>query len=396
MIRVSIVSLIYQSATLADWVHDSVFRFTPMLARGEAEFFFVANDPHPALLNHLQTRGYQYVVNINTRYTEKELFELGYAGPEHMSRVYRGYNEGVRKSRGDVVVLVNSDNFFSPDWLENLLKYSDRSMVISSTLVERNHPEFMVFPGALHGEFGATPATFDESGFLAFASRTKRTGLERGGAFMPSLFHRDVAIQAGLYPCGNIAGSTYEDVAKFGDEAFFETLSGLGVSHFTSMDSISYHLKEGERADAPPGAGEESDVAAGRLNSVHETPAHRYPVPVAVTAVRDPMPPIQRHEAIISALVVPSGEAPSTRTMRQLVASGTLNQEKHQAFADEIARRDMEYQMQQQAVAVRNVVRRVFGARLEHPVMRLIRRISSVAGPVRRAIARRRLTRRPN
>ena len=41
MLKVSIVSLIYQSARLADWVHESVHNFTPMIARGQAEFFFV-------------------------------------------------------------------------------------------------------------------------------------------------------------------------------------------------------------------------------------------------------------------------------------------------------------------------------------------------------------------
>src|SRR5258706_2137208 len=178
--KVSIISLIYQSATLADWVHDSVHKFTPMIATGDAEFVFVANDPTPGLLRHLRERRYGHIVNFNQRYTNEELFSLGFSTPEHMSRVYRGYSAGVMHVRGDLVVLINSDNYFSPDWLENLLKYSDRSRVISSTLVERNHPVFSVFRGALHGEFGSSPETFDESGFLSFASRVKKTGLEAG------------------------------------------------------------------------------------------------------------------------------------------------------------------------------------------------------------------------
>jgi hypothetical protein len=237
-VKVSIVSLIYQSAVLSDWVHESVHKFTPMIARGEAEFFFVANDPTSQLLAHLKRRGYRFIVNHNRRYSEHELFAHGYGTPEYMSRVYRGYNEGVRHAKGDYALLVNSDNHFTPDWLENLLKYSDRATAVSSVLVERKHPRFGIFPGAVHGEFGGTAQEFDERGFLAFAASIRKTGLRRGGAYMPTLFHRDVAIEAGLYPTGNVAGSAYGQVARYGDEAFFDTLKRLGVEHVTALDSM--------------------------------------------------------------------------------------------------------------------------------------------------------------
>ena len=100
-------------------------------------------------------------------------------------------------------MLINSDNFFSPDWLENLLKYSDRSRVISSTLVERHHPNVLGVPRARSmAEFGGTAETpIDEAGFLAFVEgQVKKTGLEMGGAYMPTLFHRDIAIEAGHVP----------------------------------------------------------------------------------------------------------------------------------------------------------------------------------------------------
>jgi hypothetical protein len=301
-VKVSIISLIYRSATLADWVHDSVHKFTPLIARGEAEFFFVANDPTPGLVAHLDQRGYPYVVNNNKQHSDEELFALGYGAPEHMSRVYRGYNEGVRHAKGDYVVLVNSDNYFSPDWLENLLKYSDRSKVISSTLVERSHPEFGVFPGAVQGEFGGTVAEFDEAGFLTFVSTSKKTGLRPGGAYMPSLFHRDIVIEAGLYPDGNIAGADFMEVARFGDEAFFDRLASLGVEHLTALDSISYHLKEGEREDAPapPYAGSEGHAALDATVALTEVRA--YPVPAAIRPVYDPLYPNVRHESLMAKL----------------------------------------------------------------------------------------------
>jgi hypothetical protein len=390
MPKVSIVSLIYQSASLADWVCGSVRKFTPMLERGDAEFFFVANDPHPGLLRHLRGKGYPYVVNVNRRYSDQELFELGYAGPEHMSRVYRGYNEGVRRAQGDYVVLVNSDNYFSPDWLENLLKYSDRSRVISSTLVERHHPEFSVFPGALHGEFGSTPATFNEAGFLEFTSRVKKTGLEEGGAYMPSLFHRDVALEAGLYPPGNIAGSSPDHVVRYGDEEFFDRLLALGVRHFTALDSISYHLKEGERADGPSDPND--DASPDEINVADLTLAAPYPIKPTIAAVRDSMAPNPRHEMLVTRLVADLIEAPSTRTMRQLVASGLLDAERDSLFRAELGRRDEASRYDEQARAFRRRVARVVGENQVGSVMRLVRSVSWLARPVRRVLARRRIT----
>jgi len=396
MVKVSIISLIYQSSSLADWVHASVHKFTPMIARGEAEFFFVANDPTQALLDHLRNRGFPHVVNVNERLTNEELFALGYGKPEYMSRVYRGYNVGVRRAKGDYVVLVNSDNYFSPDWLENLLKYSDRSRVISSTLVERLHPRFGVFPGALHGEFGSSATTFDEEAFLAFVTRTKRTGLELGGAYMPSLFHRDVAIEAGLYPCGNVAGGSFEEVARYGDEAFFDRLDSLGVKHFTALDSISYHLKEGERADnADSVAGQTEAPGLTDVTQSAHTPVCAFPPQPAIERVRDSMAPSKRHTALMALVTVEIGAAPETRTLRQLVASGLLTPEEEKRAKADIAdpgqaRRaeEEEQALQAQGRMIRSYVERVVGERRAEAAMDVIHSASWVTRPVRRALLR--------
>ena len=393
-VRVSIISLIYQSATLADWVYDSVHRFTPMIARGEAEFFFVANDPTPGLMAHLIERGYRYIINVNQRYTNDELFELGYGAPEYMSRVYRGYNQGVRYSRADFIVLVNSDNYFSPDWLENLLKYSDRARVISSKLVERYHPTFGVFPGALHGEFGDTAGTFDEAAFLDFVARTKKTGLERGGAYMPSLFHRDIAIEAGLYPSGNVAGKSFDEIARYGDEAFFDRLNGLGVSHYSALDSISYHLKEGERADTATLSLNETD-RPGDPDTVAflDTPAPPYPIGSALERVRDPMAPGKRHQMLLESLLGETDDDVALGTLRKLVASGSLvGEPAERARADlaalEAAR--VNAALEAQALRLRRMVVRLVGDRRTDLVFRVIHSLSWVVRPIRRAMARRR------
>jgi hypothetical protein len=244
--RVSISALIYRSPSFADWVYDSVHKHTPMLGTGEAEFFFIANDPTDKLVAHLNQCGYPHYVNNNPSRSEDDLFRMGIGAPEYIHRVYRGWNEAVRKSRGEIVVLINSDNFVSPDWLENLIKNCRPTRVVSSQLVERRHPRHRLFPTAYHGEFGGTPSDFDEERFLRFARRKSIDRLRSGGAYMPCAFYRSEVEKAGLYPEGNLCGSSFTDVRKFGDADLFERLATRGVEHCTAMDSIVYHLKEGE------------------------------------------------------------------------------------------------------------------------------------------------------
>jgi glycosyltransferase involved in cell wall biosynthesis len=249
MVKISIVCLIYRSSKLADWVYKSAYEFTPMLKSGEAEFLFVANDPTDNLLNHLLEKEYPFILNRNKAISEEELFHKGYGCPEYMSRVYKGYNQGILHAKGQRIVLINSDNYFSPDWLENLLKYSEYKNIVTSSLVEPGHPKFSFFPGAYHGSFGNHPDNFDKDGFLKFANKVRTTGIKSGGAYMPCLLYRDAAIYAGLYPEGNIAGKTFDEVIQYGDENFYEKLFKMGIKHITSKDSIVYHLKEGERDD---------------------------------------------------------------------------------------------------------------------------------------------------
>ena len=253
MVRITIISLIYRSPKLADWVHDSAMEMTPSIQRGEAHLLFVANDPTEDCLRHLETRGYDHIVNVNPRLTASELYAKGYGAPEHMNRVYRGYNAGIRHASTPLVVLVNSDNYFSVDWLENMEKYMAREVVVTARLVEPGHPTHSVFPDAVQADFGRTPEAFDREGFLRFAESSKATGLVPGGAYMPCMLDRDMALQVGLYPEGNLAGKSFEDIREYGDEAFYRRLKRAGVRHYTALDSIVYHLKEGELGDETSG-----------------------------------------------------------------------------------------------------------------------------------------------
>ena len=275
MVEVTIVCLIYKSKQLAKAVYDSLYKHTPKLRNGEADLLFVANDPTDELVDYLNEQKYLFIINVNDHLTEKELFKQGYGAPEYMRRVYQGYNQGVLNASGKKVVLINSDNFFSDDWLENLLKYSDYKKVITSTLIEPGHKDFGVFPGAIQKDFGRTLDDYNDEGFQEFAAKISKTGYTFGGAYMPCLLYKDVAILAGLYPEGNIAGKSFEEIKRYGDEAFYDSLKNFGVEHLTAKDSVVYHLKEGEKSESVEGKKIVSDVKYKRASI---SPEHKvYP-----------------------------------------------------------------------------------------------------------------------
>jgi len=216
-----------------------------MLNTGEAEFFFIANDATTEVIEHLNVKGYKYYINNNPCLTEQELFNKGIGCPEYINRVYRGWNAAIQHAK-DVVVLVNSDNIFSTNWLENLYKHLNEKVVVCSQLIERRHPKYGVFPGAYEGNFGNHPSNFQKELYLDFCKRVSKNMFRYGGAYMPCMFYRHIAFQSGLYPEGNICGKSFNQIVRYGDEDFFLRLQNNGVQHITSMDSISYHFKEGE------------------------------------------------------------------------------------------------------------------------------------------------------
>lgn len=243
---ISIVSLIYKSTVFADSVYNSVMEFTPLIQSGQAEFFFIANDATDKVLEHLKTKNYKHFINNNPKLTEAELVAKGIGWPEYIHRVYRGWNEAIKHSH-EIVVLVNSDNMFSPNWLENLLKHSSDHTVVCSQLVERRHPRFPVFPGAYHGEFGTHPNNYNKAAFLDFCKKHSMDNkIKVGGAYMPCMLYKSIAEKAGMYPEGNVHAGSWNNILRYGDEDFFFRLKQQGVIHITSLDSISYHFKEGE------------------------------------------------------------------------------------------------------------------------------------------------------
>jgi len=255
MQKVSIVALIYKSPLYADFVYEQVHRYTPMIMTGDAEFFFVANDASDEVIQHLVKKNYPFIKHINEKLSEEELFKRGIGSPEYLHRVYRAWNRCILEAKHEYICLINSDNGFSQNWLENLLKHVDKNTVVSSLLIERGHEIIGHFPAELNGtgsivyNCGKTPVLYDENKFIEYVNNNKDIHYNKisvGGVYMPILFNKESAIEVGLYPEGNIAGSSFHDVIDYGDRVFLRKLKDKNIKHITAWDSFSYHFQQGE------------------------------------------------------------------------------------------------------------------------------------------------------
>lgn len=246
---ISICSLIYRSAAFADSTYQSLMEYTPHLHDGRARFFFVANDATAGLKQHLRNKRYPFVCQENKKISDEELHKIGFAGPEYIRRVYKGYNRAIKES-DEELILINSDMQFSPGWLDSLENAYHENRIVTSTLVERwqqkfgsreTGPKYFV-----EADFGSHPSNFNKSAFYTFSHNIKGQGTRPGRHYACVMMNRSKALEAGLYPEGNLF-SWYG--TAYGDQVFFARLNTIGVEHVESVGSIVYHFNEGEMED---------------------------------------------------------------------------------------------------------------------------------------------------
>lgn len=246
---ISIICLIYQSTEYAKFVYNSVMKYTPEIASGEAEFYFVANDASDEVLYFLKNKNYPHYINNNPRYSEEELFNRGYAYPEYISRVYMGYNFGIKVSNSPILVLINSDNYFSSGWLKNLKNKLNFSVVVGTKIIQPHHD----FSSPKNGskcvvyDCGRTIDSFNEQLFIKKAQEISHASMSVGNLFMPLMLYKKQVELAGYYPEGNLHNGAYNVIKITGDHAFINKLEEKGIKHITSNDSIVYHFQEGEK-----------------------------------------------------------------------------------------------------------------------------------------------------
>lgn len=253
---VSIGALIYASPRYARHLWEMLQEVTPELATGEAEFYFVANDAHPDVLDYLREECVPHVVQDNPRLSERELVALGIGAPEYIRRVYQGWNRVVAEARSDCLVLLSSDHVLLPGWLAKLRGRWHPNLALSPLTIEPAG-RYGVFDarigggtGAVAGEHGSTLDDFDPGAFHRHAASLVRNRVTPGGAHQPVMLSKRAVLDVGGYPEGNLHAGLFHKIAEYGDRRLFRLLAEHGVRHVTYHGTVAYHFQEGEMREA--------------------------------------------------------------------------------------------------------------------------------------------------
>ncbi len=239
--KYSIVCLIYKSVEWLKFIHEQVLKYTDM---SDKEFFFVANDATPEVLEYLKNNYLPHYIWTNSEAQRQEWY---------INNVYRAWNFGAQQARGDFVIFINSDMGLTPDWIENLFAVYNGHNCVASRLVESGKMK-----SGLHGiekNFGQLLADYQEDRFQQYAQTIARDEVHEGGLYMPLLIRRDHFLMVDGYPEGNVVPGSDNFKPKIakqgepvtsGDVVLMDKLKSKGISHQTAFNSIVYHFQEGE------------------------------------------------------------------------------------------------------------------------------------------------------
>lgn len=247
--KFSIICPVYKSIGWLKFVYEQVLKYTDM---SDKEFFFVAADAHQAVTDYLKDNYVPYYVMESAPEQKTKWY---------INTVYRAYNFGAARARGDFLVFLHSDMALSPGWFDNLIKAYSGSDCITPRLVESGK-----MPSGQYGiskDFGQTAESFREPEFVRYAAEKGSDRIENGGMYFPLLIRKEHFDMVGGYPEGNVVPES--DIYRpriavrgepciVGYEALRRKLSGYGINQRTAFDSIVYHFQSGESSAPEPHA----------------------------------------------------------------------------------------------------------------------------------------------
>jgi len=165
----------------------------------------------------------------------------------YLSRVYRAWNAAVAAAETDWVVMINSDMYVSDYWLDALVhekiwkpKSLPCSLLVESGRIPSAMPEYV-------RNLGTTIDWFDREAWRRHAGSLRLRGdgkREPGRLFMPVLVDRQEFADIGGYPSGNVL--TPNGCVVSGDRILFDKYAAAGYEWVTCLDSVVYHVQEGE------------------------------------------------------------------------------------------------------------------------------------------------------
>ena len=233
--KVGLVGMIYKSTDYLNFMKYMIYKYC-MSSVHDVRPLIIANDAADKVLNSLPSTGIPYLI-----YNDNNPNDY------YLNRVYRAWNFGAANADGEIIVFINSDFGYSYGWLDKLLSHAHSDQIPTSRLVESGK-----MPSGKWGitnNFGRSPSEFtkNELEFNEFSKNISIPGgAEYDGLYMPCAIRKDIFLDAGGYPEGNIKNS--DGTITSGDKHFFDILNQkYGIKHVTAMDSIVYHIQEGEK-----------------------------------------------------------------------------------------------------------------------------------------------------
>lgn len=253
MKTIEVISLIYKSPPYLEHIIKEFEKDVHQVDGYNVTFRIVANDPENQVLDKIFAEDrlkkyYNIFISIYNDLSPEDYY---------LNRVYRCYNFAAETSFADILCFVNSDMVFTPNWLQNLIKYYNGSTIPCSRLIESGRLRSGTY--GIEKNFGMTLKDLDINSFLEYAKTISVDTYKDGGLFMPCLLDRNTFIESGMYPEGNLyknaqgnitVGTRDGDVIMSGDAYFFLRLRQLyGLRQITVFDSLVYHLQEGEKSE---------------------------------------------------------------------------------------------------------------------------------------------------
>lgn len=153
--------------------------------------------------------------------------------------VYRSLDWMIRQAKYDLVLWGSTDVVLSPDWNNNVLKYSDLAEWICLQLVECG--EIAVHSNNIEKDFGRTAETFDRKGFEEWSYSYSLINPPYREAFCwysPSVFRKDWYINSGGFDLS-------KDFPHHTDKDFIERVEKQ--TKFITVNSYAYHFQRANK-----------------------------------------------------------------------------------------------------------------------------------------------------
>jgi len=248
---VTLVSLIYSGIDWLEFQYGELLKLKNEFGPGEVEILFIANDPNQDVVDFLKMN----LIPFKVAPGKKSQDECD------INSVYRAYNFGVQESKGEYVLLVNSDMAYAPGFLYNMMQYRSEKKYLVGKLIESGR--LKPASSAIKSNLGRKLTNFKRFKFYKLALRIAQNSISEGGLYMPCLVNRRVFLNNGGFPEGNLKANTLDNFLKSkkfepgvvgesvlpGDAAFIKFLQQNGIEHATVNNAIAYHFQEGEKSE---------------------------------------------------------------------------------------------------------------------------------------------------